>query len=639
LTQARSWDIGHDNNDGVAIILDPQNQRLNGFFFVLNAFNAQSEDQLHYGTEPTYSWDNKWFSATRRLSDRWTAEIAIPFKSLRYSLENKLWGINFVRIDQKTFEYSTWTHVPVNFKSYDLGYNGALIWDDPPPKPGSNTVLIPYMTGGLSQDKENNIPSKFNFNAGFDSKMAITSALNLDLTINPDFSQVEVDKQVTNLTRYSIFLPEKRSFFLENSDLFGGYGIPGLISPFYSRTIGLDKNGNRIPIIGGARLSGDISKSTRIGIMNMQTASQGDYFADNYSAVSVNQNVMKRSVIKGYFLNRQSFAPDSVKQSDPLSKWGRNAGLEFDYNNLQGTWNGWGSYHQSFKPGITSDDKYMEAGGTYNNRHLSTTIDVVSMGTNYYTDMGYVQRINNYDASRDTTIRVGFKHIYADISYKFLPAKGNVDQHLLDFNTYTVFNPDNSLNEQDLTLKYSINFRNTSGINAILSSNAVNLLYPISFTGQTPLPKGNYQYAQLALGYGSDTRRVFSFAINLGGGSFYNGTLKTVSGAILWRSQPHVNLSIQAEYDKLIFPDVYGSTELILISPKIEINFSTKLFWTTFLQYNTQQNNYNINSRFQYRFRPMSDLFLVYTDNYYTTPFLKNKNRAIVFKLNYWLNL
>ena len=105
------------------------------------------------------------------------------------------------------------------------------------------------------------------------------------------------------------------------------------------------------------------------------------------------------------------------------------------------------------------------------------------------------------------------------------------------------------------------------------------------------------------------------------------------------RKQPHVNVSVNAEYNKLIFPGEYGAAELFLLSPRVEINFSTALFWTTFLQYNTQRNNFNINSRLQYRFKPMSDLFLVYTDNYFTDPFFKNRNRAIVFKLNYWLNL
>ena len=637
--QSLKRDIGHDNNDGVAIILDPLNQRLNGFFFVLNAYNAQSEDQLHYGNDLTYSWDNKWYSATKRFKDRWTAEIAIPFKTLRYSSEKKSWGLNFVRIDQKNFEYSTWTHVPVNFRSYDLGYNGALVWDELPPKAGSNTVLIPYVTGGRNQDKENNVPSKNDFNAGFDAKFGLTSALNLDLTVNPDFSQVEVDQQVTNLTRYNIFLPEKRSFFLENSDLFGGYGIAGLISPFYSRSIGLDAQGNRIPIIGGARLSGDLTKSTRIGIMNMQTATSGAYYAENFSAVSVNQTVFQRSIVRGYFLDRESFEPGGIKQSDPMSRWGRNAGLEFDYSNLAGSWKASGAYNQSFKPGISRDDKYLNVNASYNKRNIKVTLSLTDLGTNYYTDMGYVSRISNYDAVRDTSIRVGFKNINNEIMYSIFPSSGKIGQHIFDLVNTIYLNPDNSLNERSHNLSYNLFFNNSVGIIASILTDQLNLLFPISFTGGTPLPKGPYSYNQYSLAYYSDIRKLFSFTARAGTGGFYNGTLQTIAGSINWRSQPHVNLSIQAEYDKLAFPGSYGSTELFLISPKIEINFSTKMFWTTFLQYNTQQNNYNINSRFQYRYKPMSDLYLVYTDNYFTSPFLKNKNRAIVFKLNYWLNI
>jgi hypothetical protein len=639
IIQSLKRDIGHDGNDGVAIILDPLNQRINGFWFVLNAFNAQSEDQLHYGTQITYSWDNKWYSETKRYKDRWTAEIAIPFKTLRYSTDKKLWGINFVRIDQKSYEYSTWTHVPANFRSYDLGYTGALVWDEAPPAPGKNIVLIPYATGGLNSDKENNQPTKATFNAGFDSKLALTPSLNLDLTVNPDFSQVEVDQQVTNLTRYDIFLPEKRGFFLENSDLFGSYGIPGSISPFYSRTIGLDKNGNRIPIIGGARLSGNITKSTRIGVMNMQTASQGDYSAENFTAVSINQSVLKRSMIKGYYLDRESFEPEVAKQADPLSKWGRNTGLEFDYSNVPGTWTAYGSYQQSYKPGIKNDDKYLEAGGSFSNKNFKIGVDALSIGTNYYTDMGYVQRISNYDALRDTSIRVGFKDISSDIRYTIFPSSGKIAQHVIEFTNALFVNPDYSFNERQHTLVYNLNLNNSAGFLVNAFADEVNLLFPTSFTNETPLPKGHYSYANVTFGYYSDSRKTFNYNITAGGGGFYNGTLKTVIAGINWRNQPHVNLSLQVEYDKLSFPGPYGSTEIFLISPKIEINFSTKMFWTTFLQYNTQQNNYNINSRFQYRYKPMSDLFLVYTDNYFTTPTLKNKNRAVVFKLNYWLNL
>jgi hypothetical protein len=246
-------DVGHDGNDGIGIVLDPLNQKTNGFFFVLSALNVQSEDQLSSSTErmSDWSWDTKWFSATKDYGNFWVAEIMIPLKSLRYDPNQKYWGINFIRIDAKNVQYNTWAKVPPTFRSYDLGYTGVIHWPTAPPINSNNLIIQPYITGTANEDKLNNKSLNANGNAGFDAKVALNTSLNLDVTVNPDFSQVEVDQQVTNLTRFNIFLPERRNFFIENSDLFANFGIPP-VRPFYSRTIGLDKQGNRIPILFGA---------------------------------------------------------------------------------------------------------------------------------------------------------------------------------------------------------------------------------------------------------------------------------------------------------------------------------------------------------------------------------------------------
>ena len=247
IIQSLKRDIGHDGNDGVGIVIDPLNQKTNGFYFVLSALNVQSEDQLTGASSNKleWSWDTKWFSATKNYGSYWIAEIMIPFKSIRFNPKQKYWGINFVRMDAKNNEYSAWTKVPPNFKTYDLGYAGVLNWPSSPPVTTNNLILLPYITGSANENREEATASKgatINTagNAGFDAKVAVNSSLNLDLTVNPDFSQVEVDQQVSNLTRFDIFLPEKRNFFLENSDLFANFGIPP-VRPFYSRTIGLDK--------------------------------------------------------------------------------------------------------------------------------------------------------------------------------------------------------------------------------------------------------------------------------------------------------------------------------------------------------------------------------------------------------------
>ena len=633
-------DVGHDGNDGIGIILDPLNQKTNGFFFVLSAMNVQSEDQLSSSTErmSDWSWDTKWFSATKDYGNYWVAEIMIPLKSLRYDPNQKHWGINFIRIDAKNVQYNTWAKVPPTFRSYDLGYTGVIHWPTPPPINSSNLIIQPYITGTANEDKQNNKTLNANGNAGFDAKVALTTSLNLDVTVNPDFSQVEVDQQVTNLTRFNIFLPERRNFFIENSDLFANFGIPP-VRPFYSRTIGLDRQGNRIPILFGARLSGNLAPGTRIGAMNMQTGRQGNYSPENFSAITLHKRVLKRSEIKGYFLNRENYISKEEALKNPLDRYGRNAGLTFEYTNVPGTFSSWATYHQSMKPNITDLNSYVDIGIATNQKHWNTVLEIGNLGKNYYTDMGFVERINNYDALRDTVIRMGYKNSYVQLSYLTQPPNGKIGKFEVQLENYLVLNPDNSLNESTTEFGIQTDFKNSSNLKAKLENNVVDLIFPTSFTGGTPLPAQRYQFSQFLISFMSDTRKELGWFGDARIGNFYNGTIKGISAGIQWRNQPNLNIRLRAELNNIALPGKYGSTKLLLIAPRIEYNFNTQLFWTTFIQYNTQSNNFNINSRLQYRYKPMSDFFLVYTDNYFTDPLFKNKSRALIFKFSYWLNM
>ena len=633
-------DVGHDGNDGIGIVLDPLNQKTNGFFFVLSAMNVQSEDQLSSSMErmSDWSWDTKWFSATKDYGNFWVAEIMIPLKSLRYDPNQKHWGINFIRIDAKNVQYNTWAKVPPIFRSYDLGYTGVIHWPTPPPMNSSNLIIQPYITGTANEDKQNNKTLNANGNAGFDAKVALTTSLNLDVTVNPDFSQVEVDQQVTNLTRFNIFLPERRNFFIENSDLFANFGIPP-VRPFYSRTIGLDKQGNRIPILFGARMSGNLAPGTRIGMMNMQTGRQGNYSPENFSAFTLHKRVLKRSEIKGYFLNRENYISKEEALKNPLDRYGRNAGLTFEYTNVPGTFSSWAAYHQSMKANITDLNSYVDIGIATNQKHWNTVLEIGNLGKNYYTDMGFVERINNYDALRDTVIRMGYKNSYAQLTYLTQPPNGKIGKFEVQLENYTVLNPDNTLNESTSNLSIQTDFKNSSFLKANIGNNVVDLIFPTSFTGGTPLPAQRYQYSQFLISFMSDSRKELGWFGDARIGNFYNGTIRGISAGIQWRNQPNLNIRLRAELNNINLPGKYGSTKLLLIAPRVEYNFNTQLFWTTFIQYNTQSNNFNINSRLQYRYQPMSDFFLVYTDNYFTDPLFKNKSRALIFKFSYWFNM
>jgi hypothetical protein len=641
VAQTLKRDQGFLMSDAVAIAIDPVNQRTNGFLFSVTPYNVQSEDLISTGSssdEITFSWDNKWFSATSRHETYWIAEIAIPFKTLRFKEGKKRWGINFVRNDVKSNEFSSWTDMPTNFPFYDFGYSGSLNWDQAPPVPGTNISLIPYMTGSMSGNNEEETKSVGKLNGGFDAKVALSTSLNLDLTVNPDFSQVEVDKQVTNLTRFDLFFPERRTFFLENDDLFSSYGIPP-IRPFYSRTIGLDKNGNKIPIAGGARISGNLTKKFRVGLMNMQTLAKGDAAAQNYTAFTFNQQVQSRSSIKGYFLNKQGIEDSKHKFYDPLDRYGRNGGIQYDFVSKSGKWNAWSGNHFSFKEGIKDPQYYINSGAGYFSKKWNAIVDFGKITDNYHTDMGFLQRINNYDALLDTTIRKGYYQVFNQLKHIFFPRTGSINQIRLGVENYMIYNLDGSFNESQHSLGLDLFFKNTSNLMIKSGYNPSNLLFYTSFTDKAPIPPGKYKPKTIEVTFNTDIRKKFSYIFSLAGGGFFNGSIFNYQVTANYRVQPWGNFGFNIQQATITLPEKYGTSNLFLIAPRIEINFSNNLFWTTFLQYNNQRNNFNINSRIQWRYKPMSDLFLVYSDNYFTDPFMKNKNRALVFKMNFWLNL
>ena len=641
IAQTLKRDQGMYESDAVSIAIDPVNQRTNGFIFSITPYNVQTEDLVTVGQsdeQMSFSWDNKWFSATSRHETYWIAEIAIPFSTLRFKEGNKRWGLNILRSDLKNNEYSSWTDMPLNFSFFDFGYSGAIMWDKAPTSPGTNISLIPYTTGSVASDRETPLPAKGKINGGFDAKIALTPSLNLDLTVNPDFSQVEVDRQVTNLTRFDIFFPERRTFFLENDDLFSSYGIPP-IRPFYSRTIGLDADANKVPILAGARISGNIAPKTRIGFMSMQTGSTAGSVSQNYTAVTFNQQVQARSVVKGYFLNRQGFEDENHKFRNALDAYGRNAGMEYGFIDKSGRWNAWTGHHQSYKPTIANPQHYTNAGGGYLSKKFNLIVDAGKITDNYFADMGFVNRITNYDALLDTSIRKGFNQIYNEISYTFFPKKGPLNQLVLRLENFMIYNLEGGLNERNHDFEVQLFFKNTSNMIFHRHENVNNLLFNTAFTEAMPLPPGRYQAPSYGLTYNTDSRKKLYFRTDFEAGDFFNGKILRYEFSATYRVQPWGNFSMSLQQARLNFPSPYGKSNLFLIAPRIEINFTNNLFWTTFMQYNNQRNNFNINSRLQWRYKPMSDLFLVYSDNYFTDPFMKNKNRALVFKLNYWLNL
>lgn len=627
-------DLSFWDGESMAIILDPLNEASSGFMFGTSPYGVQTDVLLGGGTGiDNYNgqWDNKWFVETTVHDDRWTVEMAIPFKTLRYSPTQTSWGINFMRNDKKNNRQDIWAPIPDQFWMIDLGYTGQLIWDQAPAKANGNMTIIPFINTSIFKDYTTGESATTSFDVGLDAKIALNSSLNLDLTVNPDFSQVEVDQQVTNLTRFSIFLPERRTFFLENSRLFSQVGFP-TVQPFFSRRIGLDENGAAVPILYGARLTGNISPTTQMGILNTQTKSNDTQLGQNYTAATFSQRIFKRSTIQGLFVNRQSYTDGDFSNTD----YGRNLSLKFNYVREDGKFEFWSGVHKSIKHEISGSDMFFENGVAYAGRNFSALFDHVFVGTNYFADVGFINMVENYDAERDEVIRLGYHLFVLPISYTFLPSDSkHLNQHSISYEGELNLDPDGKFLERTNAIEYGMEFKNSSQFAINVQEKETELRFPFSFTGKEPLPKGNYQYSEFSIAYDSDERKVLQYDLGFRHGGFYNGKITSAEFGFNYRRQPWGNFGLAIEYNNLKFPDPYGETNLWAITPRVELSFSRNLFWTIFMQYNTQADNFNINSRFQWRFSPMSDIFLVYTDNYAVENF-GVKNRAIVLKASYW---
>jgi len=616
------------------VVLDPLNTRTYSFLFGTSAVGVQWDAERSQTSDMNSDWSNKWYVETQITDEFWSAEFAIPLRILRFDPSIDEWGLNFVRNIQYCNEYHNWTAVPEGFWPPDAAFAGTLAWDEPPKKQKGNFNLIPYIVGAITDGKDESLDT--NVDLGLDAKVSVSSSLNLDLTINPDFSQVEVDELVTNLTRFSIFLPERRNFFLENANIFGGFGNSNT-RPFFSRTIGLDANRRPVPILFGARLTGNITPTTRIGVMDVHTRSTDDSVAQNQGAIAVNKQI-GRSFIQGMFLNRQAYDGSSTISGD----YARNASLESLFASDNGQWTAWVGAHYSFKPEIETDASFYNTGLQFTNTNWEVLSDFNMVKKNYFADLGYVIRRDNYDAERDTLIRVGYNSSYTSIDYKIRPRTGRIATHRFGVENFLVFNPDWTFNERYNRFRYFISFRNTAEFKVRFNLNELELLFPFTFTGEEPLPVGRYNASDINLEYESDERKPFSYSLSGKTGGFYNGSLTQVKGSVNYRVQPWGNFSMGYEVNRLAFPEPYGKAIISALLSSVEIGFSRNLLWTTLFQYVDQSNFVGINSRLQWRFLPMSDLFLVFVDNYDVLETnmmgnsLSSNNRALLLKASYW---
>lgn len=618
--QSLRRDFTFMGNDNFAVFFDTFNDYTNGFGFYVSAAGVQYEHLGYDGSKVNISWDAKWRSAVKSYDDRWVVELSIPFRSLRYSETDSVWGVNFGRLDLKTNEKSAWAPMPRQFNHCDLAYTGSLVWDKPLAKSGLRFSLIPYITGKVTKNYTNDESAKWSRGAGFDAKVMLSNSLNLDLTVNPDYSQVEEDRQVTNLDRFELYFPERRQFFLENSDLFANLGNSSA-RPFFSRRIGLN-----VPVRAGMRLNGKLNDKLRIGLMDIQTGVKENTPAGNYFVTVLQQQVFSRSSISGFIINKQI----TGDYSDTIYKGldhNRVAGLEYNLASRDSRWTGKVFYHQSFYPGASASAAAASGNLNFSTRYFKATMTGSWIGADYISEAGYIRRN-------------GFYEMNPTISYTMYPSSGIVLSHGPSLLFDMINNTDFDLTDRQTSLGYRIGFRDRSQLGFNVSEYFVLLANPFSptNTGGIPLPAGNsYSWKNSNISFDSDSRRLFTYSFDAGYGSYYNGTRLNLGGSVGYRFQPYGSIEVAINYNNISLPEPYNSASLILISPKLDLTITDKIFLSTFVQYNNQIDNLNTNVRFQWRFAPVSDLFIVYTENSYTGDF-SAKNRGLVVKISYWFN-
>lgn len=648
VTPSLRRDFRGEANDGISFVFDTFRDRTNAFMFGVNPFGVQREGLIANGgsnsEDFSLTWDNKWYATAKQFDGYWTAEAAIPFKSIRFKDGETAWYVNFYRIDSHQAERSTWAPIPRNFDIVNLAFGRTLQWEKPLKKPGANISIIPYVADLQSKNFLEQSPSQNNFEAGGDAKVALSPSLNLDLTFNPDFSQVEVDQQVTNLDRFEIFFPERRQFFLENADLFAGFGVDGT-RPFFSRRIGIavdTTTGQNLqnPLYFGARLSGKLNNNLRLGVLSVQAAREKSIGLPsvNYSVATLQQKIWSRSNIGFIFINKQAFR-DSINGDFTIrpDNYNRLAGFDFNLATADNTWNGKIFYHQAFLP--NQPDSAFALGGFINYNTYTWQINFFSrsVGKNYLPEVGFVRRTDIQQAA-------------GTVFYNFYPA-GGIQSHGPGFDFDITGNDTYGFLDWDVNLLYRIRWKNTARLNIRLRREYTYLFssYDPTETNGPELPEDTEYYNYLGqVEFSSDTRKKFYYQIRTRSGGYFNGTRLNLSGQISYRMQPYGLFSVDFSLNRIRLPQPYKSADLVLVSPRVDITLTRSLFWTTFVQYNNQLNNLNINSRLQWRFAPVSDLFLVYTDNYATETYQHDsllitrgqpKLRAFVFKLTYWLNI
>jgi len=625
-------DASLNNSDSFSFVIDTFKDYQTGYVFGTNPAGIEFDAQITGGGEGgsimrrfsigsgsgfNVNWDAVWEVKTKRGDYGWSAEFAIPFKTLRYKKDkDQSWGINFERVIARKKEEAHWAPISRQFTMNRLVSAGTLTDMNVPTS--RNIKIMPYILGQNNKSIEDKTSSQSDGTFGMDAKISVGSSMALDLTYNTDFAQVEADEQQINLDRFSLFFPEKRSFFLENAGLFsvgtgGGYFGPD-IEMFFSRRIGVGENGTPVPIIGGGRLTGTLS-GMKVGVLSMRTDAVKDVTDQNqYSVLRLKKELPNRTHIGGMYtalehygengyLNK-SYAIDAQLGIGELSKIIAFAGF-------------------TDTPGLNKDNSYaFRIEAARDTKSISTVMSYTEVGADFNPEMGYLKR-ENY---RKWSGRI-FTRFRPENKYGILELRPHVN-----FDGYWKLDgrQESGRWHIDNHWEFRSGFEIHTGINLVYEG----VFAPFEISPGDTIHSNEYNDKEIQIMIMTNNAKPVSFSAMTRIGGFFGGDRVSSTPTIRLRYKDQFTSEFSLNYNKVELPD--GKFETKLVRSRLTYAFSPKIYIQSLLQYNNQSDEWSMNWRFIWQQSAATGLYLVYnqTQDYDGIP-IPNSTKSFALKYSY----
>lgn len=624
------------NNDTFGVMFDTFYDRRSGFMFYTNPLGAIADYSVVDEGQSNTDWNPVWSVRTGRFAGGWSVEMAIPFKTLRYrSGPAQVWGLQLRRSVRRKNEWSYLTPVPASLAGPQalnrVSSAGTLVGLDLPPA-SRNLELKPYGISRLTTDRVRSPPllNDLDGDIGGDVKYGITANVTADLTVNTDFAQVEIDEQQVNLTRFNLFFPEKRDFFLEGRGIFdfarGGSGAAGMMGQgttdtpylFYSRRIGLNRN-RVVPIHAGGRLTGKVGRYG-IGAMNIQTGTEPVAAADptNFTVLRVKRDILRRSTIGAMFTNRSvSTVGEGSNQG-----YGVDAAFSFYQNVSMGAY-----YARTATSKVGGDAESYQTKFDYTADRYGARAEYLKIGDSFNPEVGFVRRAD-------------IRRSFASLRFSPRPASiAGVRKLTWEASLEYILNGAGAVEARQQSARFNVELE-TSDQFTIEANRSYELLVSPFPVGPVVVPPGGYDFNDIQVSYMLGQQRRVSGTVLLQAGGYYDGTLTALSytgGRVSMTKR--FSLEPSATINWLDLPARRFTTKVY--RARTDYAFSPRMFASALLQYNSTERSFSSNARFRWEYRPGSELFLVWTDEHDTLARgdAALRNRAFVVKITRLLRL